>query len=129
MVMNLDLPDLTMLISDFLLQRNMLEAASFHGGEAEHGIPDKITVAGRFLEIEKGNGFTLALLTSVVVKITFNYSLWGFNCLNYLIIGIVGTSLFGVYFPALALLTYLLAVLEELSIRRYKASPIRTKAF
>lgn len=32
----------------------MLEVELAQGSEAGHGIPDKTTVAGKFLEIEKG---------------------------------------------------------------------------
>lgn len=50
----------------------------------------------------------------------------GFDRLNYIIVGIVGTSLFGVYFLAsysgFALLTYLLVILEKFPIRRCQAS-------
>lgn len=58
----------TMLIGWLLQkQRKIILGESFPYGEALHGIPDKSTVAGKFLEIEKGKRvckkFTLTLLT------------------------------------------------------------------
>ena len=53
----------------WLLQGNMLEAGFIKGGEVGHGIPDKNTVAGRFLEVEKGSSSQQIHIDNVVGQI------------------------------------------------------------
>jgi hypothetical protein len=55
----------------WLLQRNKLEAESIEGGEAGHGVPDKNTVAGRFLKMEK-TVTGLFFFPSVILRTSLN---------------------------------------------------------